>query len=232
MAEPEPPTVGSGRRKAAPNPYLFGAVGVLLVAAAVVLLVTQRDIPPTIAAMIGLGCLIILFPHLPPFKLGVGDFSFETLQNQVANLQQDMAGPRAGRTLLQQFAATGPEELRSPGPFEGDTQKGKFGGSPEANGRRLEASVTRTGTTDWATVEVRVWSTAGRPLAGTVEFHLHETFKPEDVQTVPVNAAGIARLEFPCWGAFTVGAVADSGATRLELDLKDAPGSFAPWKDR
>ena len=39
----------------------------------------------------------------------------------------------------------------------------------------------------------------------------------------------MAELALDAWGAFTVGAIADSGLTRLELDLAEideAPSSF------
>jgi len=43
---------------------------------------------------------------------------------------------------------------------------------------------------------------------------------------------GIAEAKLVAWGAFTVAAVADSEATRLELDLgtlPDAPDWFKSW---
>jgi hypothetical protein len=66
------------------------------------------------------------------------------------------------------------------------------------------------------------------PLRGITRFHLHPTFIPS---VVPVVAEeGIARLERLAYGAFTVGAEVDDGATQLELDL--AEDSNAPQEFR
>jgi hypothetical protein len=66
------------------------------------------------------------------------------------------------------------------------------------------------------------------PLKGSVQFFLHDTFT-NSKPVVAVGPNGVAELVLDAWGAFTVGAIADSGLTRLELDLAeldDAPGSF------
>lgn len=97
-----------------------------------------------------------------------------------------------------------------------DPQKGRFGGSPIANNRVLSATV-KTITDDYFEVTLDVRSTGGTPLTGDVEFHLHPTF-PEARKTIAVED-GVAELKLQCWGAFTVGVIADNGKTRLELDL-------------
>ena len=74
---------------------------------------------------------------------------------------------------------------------------------------------------------VVVSTDARRPLSGQVEFHLHPTFSPS-IRTVGVKD-GKATLELEGYGAFTVGAKVDGGATRLELDLAkiaEAPKAF------
>jgi hypothetical protein len=55
------------------------------------------------------------------------------------------------------------------------------------------------------------------PLTGTVDFYLHPTFSPS-VRTVAVENQSAA-LHVTAYRAFTVGAVADDGRTKLELDL-------------
>ncbi len=107
-----------------------------------------------------------------------------------------------------------------------DPQKGRWGGTPSRLGRILRANVSEI-STDWFDVQVAVEATTGAPLEGTVDFHLHPTF-PKTVETVPVKD-GRAVLRFGAYGAFTIGAVADEGRTKLELDLAqlpDAPRRF------
>jgi len=61
-----------------------------------------------------------------------------------------------------------------------------------------------------------------------VQFFLHDTFK-NDRPIVTVGPNGAAELKLTAWGAFTVGAIADDGRTKLELDLQtleDAPVEF------
>jgi len=97
-----------------------------------------------------------------------------------------------------------------------DPQRGQWGESSERDGRALSASV-RPLSDDYFEVTLTVVSTSDTPLAGIVEFNLHPSFTPS-VCSVPV-ADGRAVLTLTCWGAFTVGAVADGGRTMLELDL-------------
>lgn len=110
-----------------------------------------------------------------------------------------------------------------------DPNAGKFGGLATVNDRILKASVTTT-TFDKERFNVAliVESTAsGKPLTGTVTFHLHPTFRSK-VHKVQVEN-GIAKLNLIAWGAFTVGVECDNGNTKLELDLAklaDAPELF------
>lgn len=133
------------------------------------------------------------------------------------------AAPARGRRrtdeMFEEF-----REARGEGDEE-DTRKGLFGGRPEANGRRLAATVKPIrGSRDRYSVRLTVESTEkSRPLSGTVEFHLHETFPESEVRRRVTK--GVATLEFPAYGAFTAGAVADGGATRLELDLATVRGA-------
>jgi hypothetical protein len=109
-----------------------------------------------------------------------------------------------------------------------DNQKGRWGGLPERNGRRLSARVRPTDDEDLFEVLLQVTSTdPQRPLTRTVTFHLHRTFKIPET-TVRVRK-GVARTSVLAYGAFTVGAEADDGQTQLELDLstlEDAPKLF------
>jgi hypothetical protein len=109
-----------------------------------------------------------------------------------------------------------------PEDYASDPQKGQWGGHARRKDRELTARVVQAvGQGDSSfRVELTVQSlNAGHPLTGTVRFHLHPSFEtPKDV---PVER-GIARLELLASAAFTVGAEADGGSTKLELDLAEA----------
>jgi cellulose biosynthesis protein BcsQ len=110
-----------------------------------------------------------------------------------------------------------------------DPQKGLWGGHPQSDGRELTAAV-RAVTEDYFEITLDVHATTGAPLTGDVEFHLHPTFaKPVQVVT-PVD--GRATLKLLGWGAFTAGAVADNGRTKLELDLAQDPSFPANFRAR
>jgi hypothetical protein len=112
-----------------------------------------------------------------------------------------------------------------------DPNRARFGGSPRANDRVLEAKIEPAAGADSAAcrVSLSVRSIdAARPLTGKVTFYLHPTFgssKEHDVSVVN----GVARYEITSWGVFTVGAVADEGKTRLELNLADVEGGTAKF---
>lgn len=110
-----------------------------------------------------------------------------------------------------------------------DPQRGRFGGVPERDGRRLSASVTADD--GWFHLELRVESTdRAKPLAGQVVFYVHDTF-PSERYTVRVFD-GRAKLELTSYGAFTVGALADGGCTPLELDLSTLEGAPKKFRER
>lgn len=117
---------------------------------------------------------------------------------------------------------------------EDDPNKGQFGGQPKANGRVLEATVqAMSDQMDLCKVVLKVSSTdpSRKPLTGRVVFHLHPTFVRQEFP-VNVNDQGVAELTLTAWGAFTVGAVADDGETRLELDLAELPDAPKKFRER
>jgi hypothetical protein len=119
-----------------------------------------------------------------------------------------------------------PAEKPTP-PVEDDPQKGRWGERAATDTRRLTATV-ETIDRDWFRIHLTVSARRGKkPLNGNVVFHLHDSFQ-DPVQTVKVRD-GEATLTLVAYGAFTVGAEADKGRTRLELDLaelKSAPKKF------
>jgi hypothetical protein len=115
--------------------------------------------------------------------------------------------------------------------FPDDPRKLMFGGARTARGRTLEAKVTtRPRDPGWFDVELRVTRDAGAPpLRGDVTFYLHPSF---DDATVTRKANGeSARLEVTCYGAFTVGVLADGRRTQLEYDLAKLPRAPKAFRD-
>lgn len=129
----------------------------------------------------------------------------------------------AGKSL----AATAPAK----GSAADDPWKGAFGGKSAASDRVLEAAIDPVPESPGIyLVQLSVRSTKrDKPLTGEVLFFLHPTFKVEQVGVKP-DADGVARLNLTAWGAFTVGALADGGATKLELDLAKHPDADAEFK--
>lgn len=114
-----------------------------------------------------------------------------------------------------------------------DPQRGLWGGRPESEYRRLSADVRPLpGETELFQVKLKIRSTdpKGHPLSGNVCFHLHPTFTPQSV-SVQVQD-GLVILERIAWGAFTVGAEADEGRTRLELNLAELEGAPQKFRER
>ena len=85
-------------------------------------------------------------------------------------------------------------------------------------------------TSEWFLIDLSVESDDLTPLGGDVEFHLHPSFKPSVVR-VPVQK-GRATCRTSGWGAFTAGAIADNGLTRLELNLAELPDAPTVFRDR
>lgn len=110
-----------------------------------------------------------------------------------------------------------------------DPQRGRFGGLASRDDLRLDARVEEDAEDrSWHHVYLEVRpSTPGRKLDGHVTFFVHPTFERERYR-VPVRG-GVAAIQLYAYGAFTVGALADSGRTPLELDLstlRAAPRKF------
>lgn len=118
-----------------------------------------------------------------------------------------------------------------------DLQKGKWGGKPERNGRRLYVADSIKCDEKKGVCRFRLVVESAdddgdpepgsrSPLAGTVRFHLHQTFanRAYDVSV----KKGKATTTITAYGAFTVGAEADNGATPLELDLAQVE-AFPKW---
>jgi hypothetical protein len=115
-----------------------------------------------------------------------------------------------------------------------DPWKGRFGGKSVSNDRRLEAEVKPIlGSAGLFAIRLTVSSLhpETNPLRGAVQFFLHPTFH-NDKPVVTVGPTGVAELNLRAWGAFTVGAVADDGKTKLELDLSELETAPAEFRSR
>jgi len=115
-----------------------------------------------------------------------------------------------------------------------DPWKGRFGGNNANNDRELTAQVSPiAGRAGLYAIQLLVKSLHAdtNPLKGAVQFFLHPTFNDE-TPVVSVGPNGTAELSLKAWGAFTVGAVADDGATKLELDLSQLASAPADFKSR
>lgn len=136
------------------------------------------------------------------------------------------AGPTAMSAPADAGAASGATDAAA------DPNKTKFGESAQRNDRALRASISRSAISSTIyRVELTVASTnTANPLTGSVIFHLHPTFRKQIVEQPVVN--GVATLIIMAYGAFTVGAEADGGKTRLELDLAQNPDATNDFKSR
>jgi hypothetical protein len=118
----------------------------------------------------------------------------------------------------------------------GDPQKGRFGGKEAIESRNLSADVVASAIgRNWQKIVLRVEGTIERPLSGDyVYFFVHDSFDPDAYRVKVDRSTDSAQLELQSFGAFTVGAVADSGTTMLELDLATSANVKAPrpWRDR
>jgi hypothetical protein len=104
-----------------------------------------------------------------------------------------------------------------------DSQKGKWGKQSRSNNRLLSAKVTPLPDGRLYRIELEVIATNPmKPLKDKVTFHLPPTF-PNPEQKVEV-VDGKASLRLIAYGSFTVGAEADNGGTKLELDLAEVEG--------
>ena len=115
-----------------------------------------------------------------------------------------------------------------PGNDKNDPWKGVFGGLSEHSHRRVTATVEAhpelaDDLYDWFSTTITVSSTnpSESPLQGEVQFFLHDSILPN--KAVVYVSPGDLKAEYRInvYGAFTIGAVADGGATRLELDLAE-----------
>jgi hypothetical protein len=117
-----------------------------------------------------------------------------------------------------------PEAPPRAGPvlYKNDCQKGRWGGSDEREGRRLEAVLGAVDDDDFE-VTLIVRSTDDSPLEGPVVFHLHDTYPRQRIWIRKIRDDTWAALEdVNAFEVFTIGAQVKTRSGRwtgLELDL-------------
>jgi hypothetical protein len=191
---------------------------------------------PYFMLALGLGLVAFLFPRLQNLSIGPGGLTFalrEVQQNLTTIIEQNNTtqGVSAG-TGGKGGEATRPQarfKLAAPAAPEDDPQKGQWGGQAENNLRRLSATVTESPIPGFYEVTLKVVSlNKDLPLKGLVKFHLHPTFQNPSPVIAAQNGEAVLQLPY-VYGAFTVGAEADEGKTKLEYDLaedKSFPKAF------
>jgi hypothetical protein len=138
--------------------------------------------------------------------------------------------PAQGRSYL--YTIT-PVDLAGQASAQRRAPTGPFGGRSEANGRKLLAQIRPDGGSHSSRcrVAIRVVSTdPSKPLTGKVKLYLHPTFGQWSSYEIDA-IGGMAEDTIVSYGAFTIGAEADDGKTRLELDLIDVPGGTKRFYD-
>jgi hypothetical protein len=196
-------------------------------------------------ALLAIGVLPWLFPFVRSFKFGDYEVTLrsdvEELKGKVDTIERDALLPGRGepksvrpRPRRARASSAPPSDAKPLADWDSDPNKGHFGGSRTSNGRELRASITPVAGTDSAACRVHLSVVSidkNKPLAGTVVFHLHPTFRRYREYEVDV-VDGVAEDTITSWGAFTVGAEADEGKTRLELDLMEVPGSTRKFREQ
>jgi hypothetical protein len=118
-----------------------------------------------------------------------------------------------------------------------DPQKGRFGGRPEVNGRKLSAEVKASVFPKFYNVKLIVESTdlTNNPLNSDVIFYIHDSFNPSIFTYTKDEFSADGKAvedDILSYGAFTVGAITDNGKTLLELDLGKDNSFPEDFRDR
>jgi hypothetical protein len=135
----------------------------------------------------------------------------ETEAVMSANLPENL------RQQVDRFLHTGAD-------WDDDTVVRIFGEHPSSvNGRTFRGEIT-VQYEKALVIRLVVERHEGPSLENEVTFLLHPTFHAR-TRVIPVDGDDRADLEIYCTGWFTAGAIADSGQTLLEYDLRKLPGA-------
>ncbi|BAP29088.1 uncharacterized protein CHSO_0051 [Chryseobacterium sp. StRB126] len=110
-----------------------------------------------------------------------------------------------------------------------DPQKGRFGGRDHMNGRTLSVSYRDSNIPGFLDLIIRVTADhEENKLKGYLYLFLHDSF-PKSLIKIEAEGKTEVSYDVVSYGAFTVGAIVDNGATYLECDiaeLKHFPNDF------
>ncbi|MDQ1089294.1 pYEATS domain-containing protein [Siphonobacter sp. SORGH_AS_1065] len=197
------------------------------------------------ALALGILLIIALLPRLQSIGFGGFSISLNLLKSDVENLkaqtnllqEQSADTGGGGKVTIENIKEVKSKVLKNKivdlksKTNPDDPQKGKWGGLPEVNGRKLSAIIQPSYIPSFYIVVLTVEATdKNNPLIGNVQFHLHPSFKNQDPIISVVNGKAELRLNW-VYGAFTVGAEADDSKTKLELDLTTVPGITDEFKN-
>lgn len=150
---------------------------------------------------------------------------------EVANDAQQKMTSIGGKTTPENLENVKNNTIINTNPTD-DPQKGKWGEQAESNERKITAKVELSEMPNLYKVTLEVISTNPlNPLTGVVKFHLHPSFNNSEPIIAVTEGTAILVLS-TVYGAFTAGAEADEGKTRLEIDLADLPNAPQEFRDR
>ncbi|MFT3845837.1 MAG: hypothetical protein QM725_12355 [Lacibacter sp.] len=126
-------------------------------------------------------------------------------------------------------------ENAKPGPVTvlNDCQKNRWGSSGTNGAYSLTATVVQDGNDPdlfHVTATVSTTDVAASPIDGKVYFILHDSYFPNSIIITDAVEQRTATCTFDSYEAFTMGAVLNNGAVKLELDLNQAPSVPAEYK--
>ena len=98
-----------------------------------------------------------------------------------------------------------------------DTEKGKWGKKEKNNGREIDSIIESTNNVNQIIITVESTDDK-KPLQGIVKFHLPKSFNNPNPVIAVQDGKAVLTLK-KAHGLFTIGAEADDGQTKLELDL-------------
>ncbi|WBX95727.1 YEATS-associated helix-containing protein [Chryseobacterium gambrini] len=113
-----------------------------------------------------------------------------------------------------------------------DPQKGRFGGQSSSNGRTLSVSYKKYFLPGFLKLTIKVSADSNdNPLRDNVYLFLHDSFADSVVMYVGNGKKEIIH-EVISYGAFTIGAVTDTGKTMLELDISEQENFPEDFRNR
>lgn len=102
--------------------------------------------------------------------------------------------------------------------YQGDPNKGNFGASAQNGDLVLKKTAHHVDENDMLRVDLEVRSVNPEKEVKQATFHLHPSF-PSPVIKKPADPDGVVRTSVWIYETFTVGAIAEPGQVKLELDL-------------